>query len=326
LLRSGPGVLLQILCVAAAYYGAAEVGLSQPLDGGAMRIVRPQMGVAVAALLLLGLRAWPGVALGSFLVNVFVHDSVAVSAGIALGSTIGPVSAYFLLKRIGFRNHLDRLQDALALVVVGALASAAVSATVSVGVLVLAGTELPAAYGTRWFTVWMGSAIGVLLLAPFLLAIRHPRWPRSASPVEAAGLLVGSFVVMMLITRTPAALLFLAYPLLIWAALRFQILGAATCSLVTSAVAVYAASHGWGMFAGQHLISNLILIQAFIWSTTFTALVLAAIIAERNRAHEEIERAAGQLYAAVDKLDRCLRPPRVPPPRPPRRSRHETRS
>nr|WP_238363249.1 MASE1 domain-containing protein [Actinopolymorpha pittospori] len=313
---------MQNLCVAAVYYGAAEIGLVHALDIGAMRVVRPQMGVAVAALLLLGLRVWPGVALGSFCLNLLVHDNAAASLGIAFGSTIGVVSACLLLKRTGFRNQLDRLQDAIALVVVGALVSAAVSA--SVGVLLLAGLEVPAAYGTRWLAVWMGSAIGVLLLAPFLLTIRHPRLPPGASPVEAAGLLVVTVVVMALVSRSSISLLFLAYPLLIWAALRFQALGAATCSLLTSAVALYAASHGWGIFAGEHLISNLILIHAFMWSTTLTALVLAAIIAERNRARVEIECAAGQLYAAVEKLDQCLRPPGLPPQRPPTRGPRET--
>ena len=42
-----------------------------------------------------------------------------------------------MLRRAGFRNELDRLRDALALVFLGALAGMLISSTVGSGVLVL---------------------------------------------------------------------------------------------------------------------------------------------------------------------------------------------
>ena len=48
----------------------------------------------------------------------------------AAGNTVAPLVAATLLMRVGFRRQLDRQQDALAIVFIGALASMLISATI----------------------------------------------------------------------------------------------------------------------------------------------------------------------------------------------------
>src|SRR6478735_12003964 len=60
-------VLLRIAAMAALYYGAAELGLQQQLVRGQVTPLWPPTGVAVAGLLAVGPRVWPGIALGAFL-------------------------------------------------------------------------------------------------------------------------------------------------------------------------------------------------------------------------------------------------------------------
>jgi len=77
----------QIAAVAVAYYAAARVGLLAAVAPSVVSSAWPPSGVALAALLLLGLRLWPGIALGAFLLNWTAGVSAAGAAGIALGNT-----------------------------------------------------------------------------------------------------------------------------------------------------------------------------------------------------------------------------------------------
>ncbi len=63
---------LLVLCVAAMYYGSAHLGLLLAFQKTNASSVWPPSGIAFAALLLLGYRVWPGVAIGAFLANIVV--------------------------------------------------------------------------------------------------------------------------------------------------------------------------------------------------------------------------------------------------------------
>src|SRR4029450_3482171 len=103
-----------------------------------------------------------------------------------------------LLRRTDFRMELDRLRDALALVFLGALTGMLISATVGSGVLALAGAIPASDFWPTWSVWWTGDAMGVLVVAPFLLVLRRARWPRGSSPyrwVEAGALLASTAMV-----------------------------------------------------------------------------------------------------------------------------------
>ena len=61
--------LLTVLGVAAVYVITGRVGLKLDAVNGFAAIVWPPTGIALASLLMFGLRCWPGVALGAFIVN-----------------------------------------------------------------------------------------------------------------------------------------------------------------------------------------------------------------------------------------------------------------
>src|SRR5256885_6966167 len=79
---------LSILGLAAAYFVAGKFGLSLALVNTSTTAVWPPTGIALAALLLMGHRVWPGIALGAFLVNVTTTADVPSSVGIAIGNTL----------------------------------------------------------------------------------------------------------------------------------------------------------------------------------------------------------------------------------------------
>ncbi|WP_223837959.1 MASE1 domain-containing protein [Streptomyces venezuelae] len=298
---------LRILAVAAAYYGAAQIGLLYQLVRDQVTPLWPPTGVALAGLLTMGLRVWPGIALGAFLVNVSLGPSLLSVLAITAGNTLAPVCAALMLRRAGFRNELDRLRDVLALVFLGALTGMLISSTIGSGVLVLSGAVDAGDFWPTWSVWWTGDAMGILVVTPFLLVLRTARWPARAGPgrwLEAAALAFGTVFTTLVATRTPeSSLLFLVSPFLIWAAIRFRLAGAAPCALVVSTLAIQAAAADKGPFAGEDVFADMVTLQAFNGTTALTALLLAAVITERDATHEEIKRVCARLAEMVSRME-----------------------
>src|SRR5437763_12929790 len=107
-----------LAAVALAYVGAAKLGLVAAVTQKVVSSAWPPSGVALAALLLLGLRLWPGIALAAFLLNWTAGVSAAGAAGISLGNTLEAVAGACVLGRmLDSRPSLTRLSDVIALVV-----------------------------------------------------------------------------------------------------------------------------------------------------------------------------------------------------------------
>ncbi|MCC3777504.1 MASE1 domain-containing protein [Streptomyces sp. UNOB3_S3] len=309
---------LRILAVSAAYYAASEASLLQRVLPAGVVICPfwPPTGVSLACLLLLGPGIWPGIALGHLAASVRVGLQVA-DIGIVCGNTLAPVCAYLLLRRAGFRTEMDRLRDGLTLVFLGAMAAMLISATVGAGSLALTGALPKADFWPAWSAWWTGDALGVLVVTPLLLLASRARWPRSVPFfrwTEATLLLTTTTVVTLLATRTTLHLLFLIFPALIWAALRFQLAGAAPCALIVSVIAVTAATHHTGPFAGRGLLATMVTLQALNGSVALTALLLAAVTTERNNAYLRIKQACKTLTEVVARLSPNETTGNRPPP------------
>ncbi|MFK0293684.1 MASE1 domain-containing protein [Streptomyces sp. NPDC090442] len=295
------------LALAAVYYGAAKVGLLEQVvvAGAVVTPLWPPTGIALSFLLLMGLRMWPGIALGTFLVISTLTRLDPAGIGVIVGNTLAPVCACLMLRRVGFRTELDRLRDGVALVVLGAFAAMVISATLGSGTQVLTGTLPTGDFWRTWASWWAGDAMGVLVITPLLLACRTVRWPRHFPLyrwAEAIMLLVAVAAVSAVITRSSLSLLFLVFPVIVWASLRFQLIGAAPCVLVMSVCAITAATRGYGPFAGRSLLETMVNLQALNASAALTALLLSAIVTEQNAVRRRIEQACRELAEVVDRL------------------------
>ncbi|USX52076.1 MASE1 domain-containing protein [Lentzea sp. HUAS12] len=283
--------------VALAYYATAQVGLVLALVEGQVTPLWLPTGISVAALLMSGRRIWPGITIGAFAANITLGAPIFSAVMITAGNTAAPLVAWYLLTRFGFRPALDRLKDALLLVFAGALGAMLVSALVGATALKLGGVipwrEVPAVVSV-W---WTGDAMGVLVFTPLLLTLpRH--WQVSPRRLaEALVLLAGTAALASFVTTSGSRLLFLVFPMLIWAALRFQHAIAAPCAAITSVAAVMSAADGH--FVARDLLTTMIVLQAFNGSVALTGLILSAITSERNEARKAIERACVQLAETV---------------------------
>ncbi|TVZ82261.1 MASE1 domain-containing protein [Streptomyces sp. BK340] len=323
-LRRPGGYVVRVLAVAACYYGAARLGLLRRLvvEGSVFTPIWPPTGVAVAALLIFGLGCWPGVAIGALGAILYLITPSIDVLGFLVGNTAAPVCAALLLRRAGFRTDLGRLRDGLALVFLGALTAMLISATIGVGLLVLTGKLAEHSFWAVWLGWWVGDAMGVLIVTPLLLLLLfRSRWP---PPLvrwkEATALAIVTFCVVPLAAYSSISLLFLVYPLIIWAALRFQLVGSMLCALVTSVLATVAATDGVGAFAGLTRIEVMAKLQAFNGAMALTALLLSAVITEQRNTRRSVEQACQELAQVLEHLTAGELPPPHPPPEPDDRS------
>jgi signal transduction histidine kinase len=271
---------LRLALVAVAYYISARLGLSLALVHGQVTPVWPPTGIALVAILVFGVRMWPAIALAALAVNLPYGPLGAI--GITIGNTLAPLTAATLMKRAGFRLELDRLRDATVIIVLGALVGMAVSATI--GSLVLTGSVPPANFAQTWAVWWTGDAMGVLLVAPFLLSFWPGRPPMSWSRrVELAALLVAVAIVTFVVFQNAFRLEYLVFPLIMLAAFRFRLRGAAPAALIASGVAVWAAVNGTGPFIEEGLLQKMVTLQVFNVFVALASFVLASYIDTRER-------------------------------------------
>ncbi|MEU3061636.1 MASE1 domain-containing protein [Streptomyces subrutilus] len=307
--------VLRILAVAAAYFAGGRIGLLQHvvIEGATVTPLWPPTGIAVTCLLVLGMRVWPGIGLGALLVIQSLSPLDVVGIGIAAGNTLAPVCACLLLRRVGFRLELDRFRDGAALVFLGGLAPMLISATVGAWMLESSDSLPDGGFWTVWWTWWAGDAMGVLVITPLLLVLRRARLPVDTYRwAEASALAVAAVGVTLLATRSGLALLFLVFPLLVWAALRFQLAGSAPCMLLVSVLAISAAIRQTGPFAHHTLIEGMANLQALNGSAALTSLLLSALVTEQNTIRSRIEQACLDLAEVVDQLSSGRATPRWP--------------
>lgn len=301
--------LLRLACVAVIYFLAARLGLTMDAVGGVATTVWPPTAIALSALLLFGYGLWPGIALAAFLVNLSVGVPILGALGMAAGNTLEAVIATYLLRRGGFQPALERLRDAVSLVVCGGLLSTLVSASVGVTSGWLTGVIGPADYGSAWRSWWVGDMLSDLVLAPVLLTWgSHPRVQSSPWRLAEAFSLAGLILILSLIVfgydvgLGPADFLqpYFLFPLFIWVALRFDQRGVAAAILAVSVVAIGGTAQGYGPFARQSVNESLLFLQTFMGVLAVTFLVLAAVVAEHSRAEAGLREAHDQLELRVE--------------------------
>lgn len=256
----------------------------------------PAAGVTAAAMILSRRLLWPAIAaatvVGEMAVDIYFGNPVALAAGFAAANVVEPVvGAALVLALCGGRPDLRRRRDLFVFIGAGCIAAPIVGGLI--GGSFSAWSErapwLPEVF--RWSS---GDGIGVLAVAaPILL------WPKQSYLVrerkgEAAIVLMTAAVLSVAAfwTETPPSLLIL--PILLWAALRLDMLGAALAGAIVAFAANVMTTRGHGMFTAMDMptTNQVALTQVFVAVVTVAALLTAQEAAGRLRAvrEREIER------------------------------------
>lgn len=233
LMRGGnlPTVIYSVVLVF-AYLVAARIGLVFGTVSSSATIFWPPSGIALAAVLLGGIRYLPAVMLAASLTAVMVNASPLFAFGFAAGNTLEAYAGYYLLHRF---SHLDlslnRPRDFFQVILLGSLIPPIASATLGPLSLLESGLLTADILPDVMWQWWRANVLGIAFFTPIVLVFARPKskFLKLSKAWELAGLWTASFVIGQSIflgwhlpgtsPDQPIALTWL-FPLLVWAGLR----------------------------------------------------------------------------------------------------------
>ncbi|CAN5217406.1 hypothetical protein BH11PSE9_BH11PSE9_05180 [soil metagenome] len=244
--------LLLIAC-----YVAARLSSHLSVAGGALLYAAP--GIALAAMLRLGLRVWPGVWLAAFSAALASGAAPSPSWIFALlaatGSTLGPLLGAAVLQRFGFGSGFTRRRDLRLYAVFGMGAAMAISAGITALALAATGRLALGETPGQWVRDWLGAALGALVFGVPLLAWSRDsfarafgaeRWPETT--LLAVGAVLGASAAWVAVGAKPGLawpLVFVPHILLCRLASRNGLFVASATVLVIALGAMCAPAMGW---------------------------------------------------------------------------------
>lgn len=279
------------VAVAVLYFLVGLLGDSAPVSHAGISTLWPAAGVAVAAVVLLGARIWPGIVLGQVAeALVEAHGHQPLLALIYGGSAaLEALLAGAILRRAHFNPRLHRIRDVLWLLLPAAIIPTLLSATLSVSATIIDESGKWSSFGVTLRNWWLGDATGIIVLAPLLLTVgaRLPDWrphlPQGLRLLEGGAFLTSLVAFIALAHLLPDVIAIAMPPVLIWSALRFGPAGSALATAVMAGVGAMIAPHlggSWHLLAPQ---DQLLVTQDLFSIGALATLVLAAALAERQR-------------------------------------------
>jgi signal transduction histidine kinase len=272
--------------ISAVYFLFARFSLLLSyLEGNVSPIWLPS-GISLACVLIIGPQALPAIFLGELLVTLSLHDPWYLTFGASCGAVVEAYLGYTLLKRFDFNRSFSRLQDVITLVFQAAGLSTFVAAFCGVGPLIIDRMPLEKLENS-FFLWWVGDALGIILMTPFLLSLSNSSpWEIlkiTTRKAECFFLLVLTVLVSYSVFSNPAPIVYVLFPLVIWACLRFSKLISSLQIILISVIAMWFGGKGMGPFvSAESSLQSLVWLQLFVGSIAVTALLISvAVMAEK---------------------------------------------
>ena len=302
-------LVLAVLLVCAGYYGGGLIGLSVRFPPSGISIIWPPNAILLAALLLSPPRTWGWYLLAALpthlhLVSNFQPGApllvmLTQFAGNAIQAVIGALALRrWAAARSGYR--FDSLRSTtIFIVLAGVIVPAAVSALIAFAFGLEGWVSDPwLAWGRRFLT----NVVPTITLTPLIVLtveggirrIRHmPSWRFAEFGLLAVALFAVGTPVFGWWQPDPGvlpALLYAPLPLLLWAAMRFEVAGTCLSLLVVSFLSLSNAFAGRGPFSILTPAENVFSLQVFLIAIAVPLMLLAALVEEQRRTEESLRR------------------------------------
>lgn len=301
--------VFNVLLAVIIFYNA-EIGRLLGLTGVplAISVVWPATGFALAALLLFGYNAWPGIFIGNLAYN-FLHlylnghtfaGPFTTAIFISFGSLLQALVGASIMRRFASINYFSTVKDIFVFLVPAGLATCLIASTIGVIALTLYGSlSLDVAFNT-WLTFWVGDTMGVYIFTPLLVvwSLQRPMVHFSDYRLEAIGMIASIITLMCLTFLFHYPLTQLYIPLTIWITYRFRMHGATLAIFLFTFSAVIATSFGYGTFAQSH--NPLMVLITYLEVVVAIALILASVLNEREAAWNVLKSQNIDLKQAID--------------------------
>ena len=302
--RLGREILLGL-----SYFFGAAVGIILTRDAEGIAAFWPPNAIMLGMLLRgSSVRAVPSFILcgtAAVLVNLAFDNGLVFSVGLSLVNMLEVAVALGLTRRwVGTSIRLTDLAVGLKLALMVSVIASGIAALAGAGLVnLLVGVPFTSVVPI-W---WSGDAVSYILILPAILHVDNfQSWTRfmPARTLELAGiwlLLVACHALMMFDPEPVMLIVFL--PLLLWLAVRFDIVSVCVAAIAIVILAVIQSPvSGWILHARHDLTPSeaIARLQLFVTMVTGSALALA-ILAERNRqSSRAIRQTNGILKTVLD--------------------------
>lgn len=279
--------------IAFIYFLAGYAGLWLAVPGTNVTPIWLPSGVALAAVILYGYPILFGVFLGSFLLNTYylwqllpfwgtLHILIA-SAVTGIGASLQAAFGAFLIQHFikGPWDHYQKRAGSVIKFLIIALISCLINSTIGTLALTIEGFLPWELFPLVWRYWWIGDCTGVIVITPLIISwVRYPIKDWSIERALEAIIILGGILLTALLNRTihlpnPVPV-YLYFPWLIWAAIRFQLLGASFTLSYTIIILYLNTISGYGGFVQSDINNSLLWLDLFIIITAPTVLSVGA--------------------------------------------------
>jgi PAS domain S-box-containing protein len=301
--------------VAAAYVLSAKVALALFPATKSVAMLWPSAGIALAALLVWGVRALPGVFIGCLIAHITAADDATGAVASAGLTTIYTGAAWLLLANFARLDlGLRRVSDVLALAVLGAGTVALTKAAIRAGTLIANGSWGADALLQTSVSA-LATGVGILIVAPLCLTLyaarlepvphgRRIELALVAAATVGVSILVFSerFSPMVAVAQLPYAV----FPVLFWAGLRFGPREVSGVLFLAAVMAVWYTSLGEGPFAGGNRVEGMASLYLFLTVLAVTSLLFAAALRQREEADAAVHASEQRNRLLVERMNEGL--------------------
>tara|TARA_R110002126_G_scaffold13118_7_gene57266 strand:- start:174109 stop:176820 length:2712 start_codon:yes stop_codon:yes gene_type:complete len=170
------GVMITLL-----YYLSGRAGLLLVVPPSQSAVIWPAAGVALAILMLKGIKFAPFIFFGAIGTSLYHYDvidtqALVISSSIGIGAAAQAVIGCLLVRQfVRLPTAIEDIKDALSIIFLGGFVACLINAFWANFILYAAGFISESSLPENIFMWWVGDVFGILIFAPIFLLLFTPR-------------------------------------------------------------------------------------------------------------------------------------------------------
>ncbi|HSD08709.1 MASE1 domain-containing protein [Flavobacterium sp.] len=296
--------LFRIILVAFVFNVLAFLSFRITVSPDNLSPIFPDVGFALAAVLIIGRKALLGVWAGSFVANMFsfwdvckmldktLLETILASLSVATGVVIGVAISSYLINLINKGDYPLKSGFSVITFLGISVLYCGICSLLCVAAISFWELSTPNHFISNWTTLWKGDLIGTILIAPFLLSwfYRHHIKIIATSLFEAISLGLATVLVCVLIAYDHPNDQYLFILILLWATFRFRIRGVSILASMFALLSSIYGYLGYGSFVVVDSNDSLININPFFGSATVIALILSGYYSDYLHQKQQVSK------------------------------------
>lgn len=293
----------------------AALCISLTRDAGNIAALWLANALAIGVMLKTDTRTWPfwiaAAIVGSIAGNLVMGDGFGLSVAFSVANLTEIIAAAGIMRGlIGRELDHHRFDHLGQFVIIVCVAAPAIGATVGAEVV-------HEAFGAPYWAVWkvwiVGDLMGIVLLVPavFCSSLRQIRTLSAADVIEGAVVALSAAIfVAVILAQTKTAALYMIFPAIVWAAVRFGIFGNSALATLMAIAMIWGTLQGWGPIAELQNLSTadrILHLQGLFGTTVVAGYLIAVFLGQREQAETTLKLVTDSAPALISYVDRDRR-------------------